>query len=416
MLEQKDLLPGDIVFFLNSLNGADHVGICKNVHNGCAYITHAVKEKYNCLITTKIQPDILPGKSYRVFRHNNPDLAYKSAKRISQWAKLAIKYDDRKALKYYSLEDLAGHAHPKTGISRHLQFTKNEYYKSIYRSIKYASRNNISPVRPKNNNAAARGFICSEAVILAYQSTELADYVIDITKHKTNIPWISDKYSDINLVNEYSPSPQYLAYRKRLNQVDEFKELPSPDKKIAQEKDQIYYPSIAAWNKEKYGNIEDFFNHSFTSSIPLDAKTTSSSVLMRQLQLDKINWQDCGYLQVQPYNHSVEQIKQWKESVASIFEQAKTYKKKNIAIIKQRSQSLSKLDEETPINKRREHFSYDCSITPPALTFLSRQKSPSIEFADFLEAIENVSPNLLSECLETEKRVEIEEYFKKIPL
>ena len=91
---------GSIVFFNDSNDQAEHVGILTSIHNGSFYITHAVQGKYNRVIESILQPG-----EYSIFTPANTDLRINILANARKAALEKIDYDTLRIELLIQIED-----------------------------------------------------------------------------------------------------------------------------------------------------------------------------------------------------------------------------------------------------------------------------------------------------------------------
>ena len=328
-----ELMPGDLIFSMDTQGGADHVGVFSEIgSDGRPYVFHSVTGKYQSLIKGVLKPI---DTHYLVFRNNNIALAFSAHYRMRRWAEQRVPYDSDAAAFIQNLEDDARFG---KGAANRLR-AQYDYARSMsiprfYRRIKYAARRNF-PVLPKSDElgSSGRGFRCAESTILAYQIQELSELVRCVGDPKVEgYPghWVSDKYSDEKDLTgpdaggSVPPSVEFLDYQRGLREIGEY-ETAQPRKKFT-ETHIRFKPSIHYWDFEKNPSIEAFAR-TFDTSLPIDSKVSSPSVLLFHVGHDLAHWQLMDRLEMgseKPFSEAEKNF--WRDQVKSQIREVGLYR------------------------------------------------------------------------------------------
>jgi hypothetical protein len=312
-MQIQDLNPGDIIFYTDSKNNADHVGIFKEIKDRVPYLLHAVQGRYNRLLVTKLPVDI----NFSVYRAHDSELAEAALALLHHWSRYGVPYDERRNKLMQAMEDKREHM----DIQNYLAYNQQRYHKNYYRILKFSARVHTSPVLFRKNNLLdpqnaepeylSRGMRCDQAVILAFQCAELKQLnLIDANKIPSDA-WVSDKYANNNLIEQYQGSEAYRAYQKKIQSPSEYPSFWQSTKKRVTPEQKCFYPSIAIWNGEK--SIEDFFSD-FESCVVLDSKSSSPNLLKYYMDNHANHWQSVGHFQIHSAPVVTEEAKKnWRE-------------------------------------------------------------------------------------------------------
>ncbi len=392
----NELVPGDLVFSMNALGGADHVGMFAGIgEDGRPYVVHAVSEKYKAVVRTILKPI---DTSYVVFRNHNLSLALSASRRIGGWAKLKIPYDFDAANLALDAEDYSGfRGDAKQRLEQYYEYAKSQSIPRFYRRIKYAARRNM-PILPSNEQlgSSGRGFRCDEVVILSYQVEEIADFVRSIGSPDGEslefYQWISDKYAMLDILDQCKATPEYRAYQNSLLEKDEY--LVVQRGKRNDPKHIRFLPSICAWREDLHPSVEKFAE-SFDTVLPIDSKVSSPSVLLTHVSRDSLHWASLGPVRVESSPVTEEEKEQWRNFIAQLFRDAD--EKQNRAaeriISSAREFAVSPLLGIPPTSPRtspshelgdqQRQMRRDIHGTPPRLSAADRRvESPRLESLD----------------------------------
>jgi hypothetical protein len=316
-----DLLPGDVIFSMNTQGGADHVGIFAGIGSDRRpYVLHSVIGAYHSLIKGVLKPI---DTHYLVFRNKNLALAFSAYRRMSRWAHRGTPYDHSAAAFIQNVEeDPCWGKTAEIRIRAHYDYARSMSLPRFYRRIKYAARRAF-PVLPKSDElgSSGRGLRCAESVVLCYQIEELSDlvgFVGDPQELGYVGHWVSDKYADEKYLSGEigaslgGPSREYLEYQAGLRKESEYA---IPNRKRIEERHVLFEPSICYWDFERHPSIEEFAKR-FDTSLPIDSKVTSPSVLLYHLQQDRDHWSEQGVLDMgAAHPFSDEEKLQWRTKV-----------------------------------------------------------------------------------------------------
>lgn len=324
----ENLLPGDLIFFMDALGMPTHAAIYYGKREGTHFITHATTGSYDAVMTTRLKPDDFP---YEVFRCDDFNLASQAAIRLGMWAKSGTPFSYEKHDQIFEhIEDDAKLGNPKTGSVEQCNLAQSYFTQTAYRYINYAAHPEFPFFTASEN---LEGFYCSEAIVAAFNTQELINAEAIKTTRELNLPWVTDKttlpLSEIK--SNYNASDAYLDY---LNKANSQQEYPFGALTFNAIKDGHYAPAIAAWDFEKYSNIEVFFNdHTF--ALALDSKLATPRALYTHCQQNTKRWQNLGSMVIEqalpfPQEHLENQKQKWKEYVENLFAMA-SEKKRELA-------------------------------------------------------------------------------------
>lgn len=314
-----DLLVGDLLFFMNSLKQAEHVAIYSGKKDNTHFITHAVSEPYNSVMTTRLKNEFLP---YRVYRCLDLNLSYQVTHRMLSWVKVGLKFSHEKTDSIYSgFTDSRPMCHPVTGGQAQLDHILNDFPIIFYRYIAMASHPEIPYMI---NSEQDEGLICSEAIAMAFNIETLLHADAVYSTSTLNVPWVSDKihYNVAEINQRFSPHQNFWNYAERCNDPNEYQPYGViPENAI---KDGDYPCSLYAWNFNRYPSIETFIQQ-YPFALPVDSKLASPLALMIHMENTPTLWKNLGQLTVPvvKYNHSELETQDskeaWKQYVIKLF-------------------------------------------------------------------------------------------------
>ena len=303
-LEVSDLLPGDLIFFMNpSETSAEHVALFSGIkQDGQPYIIHAVAQPHHAVVSTLIKHQ--PHTPYHVVRNHNMTLALSAHHRMKVWSQVMVPYDLEAATYAMAIEDSSPFCHPGSGIEDYYRFALEMGKLDFYRRIKYAARR-TRPTLPSDDfiKSRGRGFRCAEAAILAFQIEEIAHIVADLSGNYAEKIWVSDKYAHPGLLQKLGATPEYMNYQERLAgpfNVEFGEDLIRIRNHRKTPQHIEYYPSFIAWNKESYGSIEDY-QKKMDTSFPIDSKVSTANVMYYHVMHDFGHWKNLGTLHIPPH-------------------------------------------------------------------------------------------------------------------
>ncbi len=299
---------GDLIFFHSPI-GPEHVAMYTGEIDGRPHITHTVTDDNPGLKSTVLKKSGL-FEFYTVFRPTNTNLGQLAAKQILDWTKYHIPYDQRRAKWMHRINKVIwqscerSNRDPKAALIAYLE---KQAQKKIFERIKFASRRDTCPVKIKSD-AESRGFTCVQAVILAYQVSELLPYVktlqevqqtffelLDPKDEEDKEVWISDKHCPNDILDKYYLPVSYVDYNLGLRDKEEFEDFYLDDK--GETPSQPYYlPSLVAWRYDIEPSIDEF-NNKFKSCLNLPAKICYTDGLEAYLQAHPESWINLGRLE-----------------------------------------------------------------------------------------------------------------------
>lgn len=324
MINPDKLLPGDLLFFMDSSRIPIHVGIYSGEKSGVHFVTHAVTEPHNAVMTTRLKPeDVAP---YQVFRCKNFSLASQAALRLRCWSKNNIPFSHEKHAEIYeNIEDDPKMCHPKKGGAYQMEYAQKYFAPNIYRYISIASHPEW-PSLPNPNEM--EGFYCSEAIACAFTVQELIHYNAVVPMKQLNVAWVSNK-TELSLSFMKKHYEITAEFEQFLSTATSQNEYSIGHLKMNEKLDGAYPPSIVAWNYNLYPNIEDFASqHEFV--LPLDSKLATPRALYEYCKSSEKQWDDLGPLTVKANDYRLADLenkkKEWKTYVEHLFHQAKRRK------------------------------------------------------------------------------------------
>lgn len=319
-----DLMPGDMIFWTNTLGGADHVAIYAGIgEDRRPYVLHAVSDsKYNSIAKTVLKK--MEGLTYSVFRNNNLALSLSAYHRINTWSKRKVPYDRKSAAFVMRVEDsevFKGSLSER--LEAHYQYAVSQSIPRFYRRIKYAARGEMSNLpRSEAIKSSGRGLRCAEAAILAYQVEELIHLNLIRLVPKNSVfesVWVSDKYAHEESLDRCGASLGYRAYQKQLSSVEEYR-VAQPEKVVIFNHLK-FLPSIELWNFELEPSIEGFAQR-FDTVFPIDSKISTASVMLTHVRRDSRHWTYLGPLKLQEFTFSEAEKEAWRVHRDLIFQEA----------------------------------------------------------------------------------------------
>lgn len=214
----KDLQVGDILLYKNTKNNYFfHAAIVTEIDNDkCVYkITHWVgkAEPYTLSETRLTTAEALKerGMELECFRLKDTMHIPKVVGILRQWLTWAVPYDKQRYAKaekavseffdvhsdqYHnvilSLSPEERQQLLSNALEKHRQEMEREFEERYMDVIKYASRRDTSPVRPKDASEYRIGFNCLQGILNVFQASYAADHVQSITDR-----WLSNKHADI---------------------------------------------------------------------------------------------------------------------------------------------------------------------------------------------------------------------------
>jgi hypothetical protein len=314
-----NLLVGDLLFFMNSLKQADHVAIYSGKKDNTHFITHAVSEPYNSVMTTRLKAVDLP---YRVYRCLDLNLSYQVTHRMLSWVKVGLRFSHEKTDSIYSgFTDSRAMCNPVTGGQAQLEHIMRDFPIIFYRYIAMASHPEIPYMINDQQNEGIR---CSEAIAMAFNIETLLHADAVYSTSTLNVPWVSDKihYNVADINKRFSPHDNFWRYAERCNDPNEYEPYGViPENAI---KDGTYPCSLYAWNFNRYPSIEAFIEQ-YPFALPVDSKLATALALMTHMQNQPTQWQDLGELTVPVINYEHSELETqdhksaWKQYVINLF-------------------------------------------------------------------------------------------------
>lgn len=207
------LKPGDILLMKdNTHHFFRHVAVITSVDQKMEHcqVAHWRGTHYPYSLTEmSLPPETIIQErnlAFHVFRLKDQDLAQRAATLLQKWCLWAIPFDKTRFEKaeQYNNEffdistDIFKEKLPIIKDSALFSVTLAEQYPILQQQfkehyldvIKYATRRNISPVRPKPENEKQTGFHCLQGVLIAFQVACLQDLITP-----ESMQWLSNKPS-----------------------------------------------------------------------------------------------------------------------------------------------------------------------------------------------------------------------------
>ena len=217
-MQESDLLPGDLIFFLDSFKIPQHIAIYNGVRDGVPFVSHAVTGKYNAVMTTRLKVEEGP---YVVMRCKNMDLALAAQHRMRIWGENGIPYSFEKSDLIQSFTDEMPYCHPKEGPKAGSILAQKYYEPNFYRYIEYASHPNM-PFHPNY----MEGFRCDEAIVAAFNVETLLQDNCILAEAFDQVTWVSDRLCEVFEEELTSFSLPYQHYLKWLASGYEYNDGP----------------------------------------------------------------------------------------------------------------------------------------------------------------------------------------------
>ena len=263
---------GSIVFFNDSNDHAEHVGVLTSIHNESFYITHAVQGKYNRVIESFLQPG-----EYTIFTPTNTDLRINILANARKAALEKIDYDILRIELLMQIEDEMPFCHPATGLAAMYEFARISHEQNVWRRIKYFARK-------ENGLVNNRGLRCSQLACILIQNSEPEQEMV-IDSQRAN--WVTDKH--ILPAHEGALPSGFLAenfkeYQARLRETTSTREYAQShlEKKLPrQEANSMWHNSYQIWKPKEELAPQSFYRN---SALPLDSKITSPKIMQYQMQ------------------------------------------------------------------------------------------------------------------------------------
>jgi len=323
----SELQLGDIIFFhakgnIPGITAIPHVAMYTGHIDGEAYVTHSIirNDTEHGIETTILKElDSCMGGRMEVFRPTNAELGKVAAEYMLQWAQYHIPYDKRRANWMLEIRDvLRGDKRNKTdedAIQHLLKYLTKEARTKFYERIKFAARRDTCPVKMLAG-VKPRGFTCVQAVILAYQISELAPYVKTLkevqaeltplakTEEQIKEVWISDKHCPAEIMFTYVLPDSYVEYSMALRDKEEITDFCFNDKRDTPTHPH-YHPSLIAWRFDKEPSIDEFIDK-FDSCINLPAKLCFTDAIFAWMQQNPRHWSNIGFVKNKELSFSPE--------------------------------------------------------------------------------------------------------------
>ena len=269
---------GSIVFFNDSDDQAEHVGILTSIHNGSFYITHAVQGKYNRVIESVLQPG-----EYSIFTPTNIDLRLNILRNTRKAALEKIDYDLPRIELLMQIEDEMPFCHPATGLAAMYEFARISHEQNIWRRIKYFARK-------ENGLVNNRGLRCSQLACILIQNSEACqNMVID----SSNANWVTDKHFLPHDKLEAPASPmergfrEYQARLREATSTGEYSQSHLGKKLPRKEINPMWKNSHQVWKPKDELAPEIFYRN---SALPLDSKITSPKMMQYHMKCSPEHW------------------------------------------------------------------------------------------------------------------------------
>lgn len=306
-IHPSELLPGDIIFYNTNFGVPAHAAMYTGIINGNHSVTHSVINERPGLQTTTLKD---AGRMI-VFRHKNIELGTRAADRMLQWAQYRIPYDTRRRDIAINISDsfkqIAVVQQKQEPIDYLLKILNKEAKNKFYERIKFAARRDTCPVKMLKDQKG-RGFICTQAIILAYQISELelGGHVKTLAQLRKELEplaktidqlkeiWISDKHCLDEIIDRYELPESYEIYRAGLCSNEEIEDFNLQDKRFT-DGHPHYYPSIVAWNYDLEPSIDEFIKK-FNSCFNLPAKLSFTDAMLAEMQKNTEHWEYSGTL------------------------------------------------------------------------------------------------------------------------
>tara|TARA_R110002110_G_scaffold415807_1_gene656437 strand:- start:49889 stop:51187 length:1299 start_codon:yes stop_codon:yes gene_type:complete len=307
-IDAKDLLPGDIIFFMNSFGQPEHVAIYSLFKDNTHFISHAVSEPYNSMMMTRLKNTDYP---YQVFRCTDFNLASRASKRMFYWVNNGLPFSHQKHDDIYAnFIDARGHCHPKNGGTAQCETAAGKFADNFYRYVGMASHPGF-PYKINEDSNYSEGVYCSEAVTLAFNIEEILNIDAVYSVKDLSVEWVSDKTSSAAEVERFNPSARYKQYYAGANsrfQYAEFGQIKSNELS-----DGAYPCSLAAWRFDRYGEIEKFVDE-YKFHLPLDSTIASPWAVMAWMTQNPHLWQNLGEMVVPKIAYPLEKLESMKEA------------------------------------------------------------------------------------------------------
>lgn len=207
------LKPGDILLMKdNTHDFFRHVAVVTQIDETMEHcqVAHWRGTHYPYALTEMSLPpeNIIKERnlSFQVFRLKDQNIAQRAATLLQKWCLWAIPFDKTRFEKaeqynndFFNMNSDIFKEKPPVIMDRTLFSDKLAEQYSLFQQqfkdhyldvVKYALRQNISPVRPKSENEKQTGFHCLQGVLIAFQIACLKD-----TIRTESLQWVSNKPS-----------------------------------------------------------------------------------------------------------------------------------------------------------------------------------------------------------------------------
>lgn len=210
-IEVTSLKPGDILIMEDKINHIfRHAAVvtqvdqntkhCQVAHWRGAHYPHALTE-------TSLPPDHIVQEcnlAFHVFRLKDQNLAKRATALLQKWCLWAVPFDPKRLInaeKYSSVffdakVDLSNdwvpmipnYSSPDDTLPVICNNLNQEFKKHYLDIVKYATRRDISPVRPQSKEEEQTGFFSMQGILIAFQVACVQDFV-----EPQNTEWFSNK-------------------------------------------------------------------------------------------------------------------------------------------------------------------------------------------------------------------------------
>lgn len=284
----NELEPGDIIFLIRQFSEDtsrapyfDHVVMFLDFKEDKPLIMHATDQPpkklcVSCLEAHDGQDENgdLYHTQFCVYRCRDTVLASHAAHQLFAWTPFDIPYDFNRLDQLLAQEEDAA-CDPKVL----LQKSKQQYFsQGFFRAIKFSARRGTAATHVEADKLG-KGLICTSAVVLAYQVSELVSYM-----RSEKYSRVSDKYGNISMIPSDRLREDYIRYVQTLQ-----KERP-------QSGHDQYTPSILALMKQ------DLDPYALNSCLQVDSKCLSCTALARYLSEASERWDCLGTIHEESVN------------------------------------------------------------------------------------------------------------------
>ena len=167
-MHSDQLQSGDLIFYFNSTNKAEHLALYAGSKNGVPYVLHATSAPHHAvMLTNLVAAD--EGCSYQIMRPLNIDLALDAKQILLDWVEFLVPFAsaDKQDKIYNKIDDLGGFNNSSNADAIQETYGKATYIKNYSQYLLMANHLPFIPIN-YTKEGKIEGLRCTETIIAAY--------------------------------------------------------------------------------------------------------------------------------------------------------------------------------------------------------------------------------------------------------